>query len=75
MQQVCCCFDGAVDISDFDAPPDFDDSAGAVVVFAVDVAGGGGYGFHIGFLWVLCFDVVSIAKLNNKSIAKLNKLA
>ena len=44
---VACLFHAAVYVADFDTAADLNNTACAVVVFAVDVAGGGGYGFHV----------------------------
>ena len=47
-------FHAAVYVADFDTAADLNNTACAVVVFAVDVAGGGGDGFHVvsfGLLW------------------------
>ena len=37
----------AADVADFDAAADLNNTAGAVGVFAVDVSGSGGDGFHV----------------------------
>ena len=50
-------FHVAVYVADFDTAADLNNTACAVVVFAVDVAGGGGDGFHVasfGLLLIRC---------------------